>query len=124
MTTTYLGLELLSRNSVIPNESSDIYALGITLFEMCSSCDHPFEKEFGKLSEILIIQAVLDGVRPRMDSFPTLYKSYDANLVARLCNLITLCWQEDQLSRPTAAEVIQFLLKPLVFKSKNLIKVW
>src|SRR5438128_962594 len=76
------------------NEKSDIYALGVVLWEL-SSGETPFEH----VDSHLIILEILKGNRQKaIDGVPTEY-----------VQLYTDCWDEDPEKRPAVEIVLEIL---------------
>eukprot|EP01127_Copromyxa_protea_P014151 TRINITY_DN389_c1_g1_i1.p1 TRINITY_DN389_c1_g1~~TRINITY_DN389_c1_g1_i1.p1 ORF type:complete len:2271 (-),score=715.31 TRINITY_DN389_c1_g1_i1:92-6904(-) len=91
---TWLAPEILAgKNYGLP---SDVYALGIVLWELYTR-DHPF-KEFTFDSDKE--QAIIDKIRPPIDdACPQEYSS-----------MIKSCWDDDAKIRPTFENLLKFFL--------------
>ena len=75
--------------------SSDIYALGVTLFELFEDRE-PFEG----FSDALVMHNVINGARPTLTHTPV-----------EIQNLITAAWDQSPKLRPSAAQIACLLAK-------------
>ena len=111
VTVSYLAPELCySRPTDFPC-SADIYALGITIFEVLSDLSSPWEKTFSVINDAIIIEGLKNGVRPSFDCVSALYKE-DISVISKL---ISKCWTEDKDERPSSAQVCALYLLTINF---------
>ncbi|KAG0335766.1 hypothetical protein BG000_007246 [Podila horticola] len=79
---------------------SDMYALGMVMWEMAASCTMPFS---GQLDTQVVMSLVKDGEREVLpDDTPSEYRKW-----------VELCWNHDPLERPDAKMVVLVVNKPL-----------
>lgn len=76
-----------------PTKESDIYSLGVVLWEIFSGGQLPYEHETNV--QALVVAIIRDGLRPPI---PT-------NWPPKVVALIQRCWDADPAVRPTVAEV-------------------
>lgn len=77
------------------DSSSDMYSLGIILFELC----HPMHTGMERC-------AVFDGIRQRVPVFPDRWHSFIARKFPTLHNLVLRMLSHDPKQRPIASEVV------------------
>jgi len=94
-TLLWMAPELFKRGAKCTLKS-DIYSLGITLWELVSR-KFPFEDA---LNSSIAIQWVQEGQREEIPS----------DCPHSFAKLINFCWNQEPSKRPTADEVVQFLL--------------
>ena len=93
-TPAYMAPEQATANPLSP--ASDLYSLGVMLFEAVTGC-LPFE---GKAVSMLMAKAANDGPSP---------KTLDASLPEDLCALCTDLMRRDPARRPAAQEILSRL---------------
>lgn len=97
-TLEYLAPELLRGDIRLPTKQSDMYSLGMTLYEIFE-CKTPFKG----LSHFEIIRAIDENERPEIsDKCPQ-----------DISTLIQRCWREDVDERPTPEEMIKVVMSLL-----------
>ncbi|KAF9159145.1 hypothetical protein DFQ26_006859 [Actinomortierella ambigua] len=92
-TLRWLAPELFEVEKPVYSTKTDIYALGMVMWEMAANCTQPFkDQDDGQL----ITMHVKSGHRERIpDDTPPMYREY-----------IERCWHHDRDQRPDAREVI------------------
>ena len=73
MTSAFIAPEILNRNAK-PNIQTDIYALGLSIYEILSDIASPWEKTFPVYNDALLIEKVKNDERPDMKEVWNLYK--------------------------------------------------
>ncbi|KAG0248958.1 hypothetical protein DFQ27_000514, partial [Actinomortierella ambigua] len=92
-TVRWLAPELLRAAKPSYTNKSDIYALGMVMWEMAAMCTLPFKTID---NNFVVADAVHDGEREKLpDNTPPDYRHW-----------VELCWRQDPLDRPQAHEVI------------------
>ncbi|KAG0251852.1 hypothetical protein DFQ27_008487, partial [Actinomortierella ambigua] len=92
-TVRWLAPELLLTERPRYTTKSDMYALGMVMWEMAAMCTHPFR---AMNNNYVVAQAVHGGQRERLPvETPALYQHW-----------VDLCWKQGPSSRPAAHEVI------------------
>ncbi|OWY99722.1 TKL protein kinase [Phytophthora megakarya] len=94
----YAAPELLDgRASISHGEATDVYALGITMWDIL----HPGEEKYPRAhgSQAQVSEFVLQGIRPQFDN----------NALPRLRTIIERTWQRDPRQRPTAKQIVSVL---------------
>ncbi|KAF9974849.1 hypothetical protein BGZ73_001664 [Actinomortierella ambigua] len=73
---------------------SDMYALGMVMWELAANCTIPFK---GQLDNLMVISLVRDGEREELpDDTPLMYRQW-----------VERCWDQDPEKRPDAQEMIK-----------------
>ncbi|KAG0257332.1 copper transport protein ctr1 [Actinomortierella ambigua] len=75
------------------SDKSDVYALGMVMWEMAANCVRPFKDQE---SDALVALAVHNGDRERLpENTPALYRAW-----------VERCWHQDPEQRPDASQVV------------------
>ncbi|KAG0239404.1 hypothetical protein BGW41_007668 [Actinomortierella wolfii] len=91
-TTRWIAPELLWASKPVYSAKSDVYALGVVMWEMAANCTRPFES----LDDVLAAMAIRNGNRETLpEDTPTVYREW-----------VERCWHQDPTQRPEASEVI------------------
>ena len=101
-TITYVAPEIVNGSPM--NEKSDIYSLGMTIYETISNVTSPWEGCFSILSDLTIKDALLKGSRPKVD----IENIYEEN-TSRVSSVIKDCWNQDPSLRPSILQVRIFI---------------
>ncbi|OWZ14826.1 TKL protein kinase [Phytophthora megakarya] len=93
----YAAPEVLDGRSIFYGEATDVYALGITMWDIL----HPGEEKYPRAhgSQAQVSEFVLQGIRPQFDN----------NALPRLRTIIERTWQRDPRQRPTAKQIVSVL---------------
>ncbi|KAG0252763.1 hypothetical protein DFQ27_007864, partial [Actinomortierella ambigua] len=98
-TLRWMAPELMYATKPMYTTKSDVYALGVVMWEMAASCTKPY---ISQDSDDLIALLVKNGVRETFpEDTPTEYRLWAER-----------CWQQDPMDRPEASEVVQIHLEP------------
>ncbi|KAG0250291.1 hypothetical protein DFQ27_009475 [Actinomortierella ambigua] len=88
----WLAPELVLSERPRYSTKSDMYALGMVMWEMASMCTVPFKD---MSNNVVVAQAVHSGRREQLpDETPAFYKHW-----------VDLCWKQDPSNRPDAHEI-------------------
>ncbi|OWZ03669.1 TKL protein kinase [Phytophthora megakarya] len=94
----YAAPELLDgRASISFCEATDVYALGITMWDILHPNDEKYPRANG--SQAQVSEFVVQGIRPKIDN----------NTSPRLRDIIEHSWQRDPRQRPTAKQIVSKL---------------
>ncbi|KAG0255547.1 hypothetical protein DFQ27_006201 [Actinomortierella ambigua] len=92
-TLRWLAPELLYAVKPIYSTKSDVYALGVVMWEMAGACTRPFKDQH---DDALVALSVKNGHREQLPgSTPTEYRQW-----------VERCWAQDPCDRPNAGSVI------------------
>ena len=83
-TLSYVAPEIFCGVGTKTNKCSDIYSLGISMFEILSNLDSPWENVVSFPSDCMIKDAVEKGLRPDLDSFDLIYDKETCILHGRM----------------------------------------
>ena len=100
-TLSYVAPEIFCGVGTKTNKCSDIYSLGISMFEILSNLDSPWENVVSFPSDCMIKDAVAKDLRPDLDNFDLIYDQETLGMKT----LIQNSWQNDPLQRPNCKEV-------------------
>ena len=81
----------------VPSKEGDIYALGMTLYQVLTSC-YPFYPR----REFEVIHAVIEGARP-----PKPKNAEEMGMTEPVWELVGECWRENRAERPTMPEILK-----------------
>ncbi|XP_065671795.1 interleukin-1 receptor-associated kinase 4-like [Hydra vulgaris] len=104
MTLAYTSPEIIKCEVEAPNQKSDIYALAITAFEIFSDFSSAWHGIIPVLKDILLMNAIISGKRPKVNHLFTLYGEENISL-HKFINLIQQGWQDNPSLRPTISVV-------------------
>ena len=104
----WLAPELLRRKNAKKTAESDIYALGMTLWEIYEQ-----RKPFEGMSRAEITHRVLNGERPEFKL---------KNAPYEIEGIIKCCWAKDPRRRPTAETIACILSKVETKKVKKMVR--
>ena len=102
MTLAYLPPEVCTRKIIRPDERTDVYALAISIFEILSGESNPWEKSLPILTDVMLMKALDEGVRPNTDC---LSEIYCVEQVFLLRSLLEHIWCEEMDRRFTTEKV-------------------
>ena len=100
-TLAYVAPELMSVKSYKVTKASDVYATGISIYEILSACGSPWEDILPIFSDVILMDKVLNGVRPNINSMSNLY---EGNSLTGIIKMIEQCLDTED-KRPVMAEV-------------------
>jgi len=95
--TRWMSPELLSGQNPRPTTESDIYAFGMTAFEIITG-NIPFAKAYPLIQQVLI-NVVMHGARPA--------RSDEEKISDALWDLLQICWNTDPMERGTASPIAE-----------------
>eukprot|EP01038_Epipyxis_sp_PR26KG_P014362 gene14362-19264_t len=95
-TVSFMAPELIKGTKVY-DESIDIYALGITFWEIWTHGKDPYEN----ISQFQIYEKVSEGYRPKIES----------DWPIEFVEIMTSAWQHDVKNRPNSSELCSFVEK-------------
>jgi len=101
-TTSFMAPELLLPGKFglykeIPSKEADIYALGMTMYQVLTGEQPFFPRRVGE-----VVHAVISGERP-----PKPENAEEIGMTEAVWDLLRDCWKEDRTARPTATEVLR-----------------
>ncbi|KAF9977124.1 ATP-binding cassette, sub-B (MDR TAP), member 4 [Actinomortierella ambigua] len=89
----WMAPELLTTSQPVYSYKSDVYALGVVMWEMAASCTVPFR---GQPDDRKVMEWVIGGRRERLPvDTPPEYRLY-----------VQQCWDQDAHKRPSAADLV------------------
>ncbi|KAG0222385.1 hypothetical protein BGW42_006664, partial [Actinomortierella wolfii] len=92
-TLRWIAPELFETVKPLYSTKTDVYALGVVMWEMAANCTRPYEV---LNNEALVVHRVKSGYRERLpDDTPTEYRKW-----------VECCWHHDPSQRPDASKVI------------------
>jgi serine/threonine protein kinase len=91
-TTSYMSPEMVLGEKY--TEKVDVYSYGILLWEM-----YTHELPFASMPPLHVATQVVQGLRPKIPP----------NCPAKLSTLMEMCWDRDQLKRPSFGDVLSYL---------------
>ncbi|KAF9163998.1 hypothetical protein DFQ26_001911 [Actinomortierella ambigua] len=105
-TLRWIAPELLFAKKPVYTAKSDVYALGVVMWEMAANCARPFKDQD---NDACVALAISQGERETFpDDTPTEYRSW-----------IERCWHQDPIQRPYASEVIEIHADPTKESTEN-----
>ncbi|KAJ6595916.1 kinase-like domain-containing protein [Mycena sp. CBHHK59/15] len=106
----WMAPELLTGS--LPKLPSDIYAFGMTIYELCTD-ENPFSSvAYGDFIE-LVFRLVVRPNRPDVDDFPKLGDS--------LWSLAERCWVADPKARPTAPNIHDAIIEMISESTRSVV---
>ena len=101
-TTSFMAPELLLPSKFgltkeVPSKEADIYALGMTVYQVLTGKCPFFPKRIAE-----VVHAVISGERP-----PKPENAEETGMTEVVWGLLEECWREDRTTRPTAVEVLR-----------------
>ena len=100
-TLSYVAPEIFRGVGTKTNKCRNVCSLGISMFEILSNLDSPWENVASFPSDCMITDAVEKDLRCDLDNFDLIY---DKETLAMKI-LIQNAWQNDPLQRPNCKEV-------------------
>ena len=92
MIAAFIAPEILNRNAK-PNIQTDIYALGLSIYEILSDMASPWKKTFPVYNDALLIEKVKNDERPDMKEVWNLYKEEEHQIqcILKLVGKLLAC---------------------------------
>ena len=72
-TISYLAHEILKNEVSNTNWSSDVYAFGISMFEILSNLKSPWESQFPILNDFILLEALKNNTKPESKLLKVIY---------------------------------------------------
>ena len=107
ITLSYLAPEIIRNEVPSLSWSSDIYAFGISMFEVLSNLNSPWEKQLPVLNDTLLMEALKNNSKPNIHILKALYPSVQG--FQEILNVILDCWKEVPSERPTFVKVCLYI---------------
>ena len=96
-TLSYVAPKLVVGQEMKPTKCSDVYALAISIYEILSDKESPWNG----ISDFSLRDKIGNGGRPNLDSLDDLYQN-ELHLVKETIKKV---WEQNQYVRPTVTEV-------------------
>lgn len=104
ITLAYTAPEICNGSVNAILKASDIYALGISAFQVMDSGPSPWTGVLAVMNDTLLINKICEGKRPLLSRIKEIYKANVTELT-NFCSLLSNMWNHDIRKRPNISEV-------------------
>ncbi|XP_065656424.1 RGS domain-containing serine/threonine-protein kinase A-like [Hydra vulgaris] len=120
LTIAYLSPEICNYTVNTVTKESDVYAMSLSIFEIMSGLDSPWQNHFSIYKDIFLTQALEKGERPDTNIISKIYLESDTR---HLVETIVRGWCNDPEERLTCVQIIGRLKELTMVTVSNLFQV-